>query len=184
MWRLPGTGTEEHSSEVARQIRVKDSFPIVECSSHPPHLWTAEPYCFSWPCCGVLANAGDFTEVLTGRHTSPCSAATDIPCVPRGVPALRVPGVPCVYIDRWSIQQTECSSSFSPCGRHPVELGHAVFVPLFEEPLHHLAWHHMSSEVCTEVSAAVALGDETSGPLICGPCAMAVCVRGSPILGL
>lgn len=65
-----------------------------------------------------------------------------------------------------------------------MELGHAVFVPLSEGPLQHLAWHHTSSEVCTEVSAVVALGDETSAPLICGPCAMAVCVRGSPVLGL
>lgn len=65
-----------------------------------------------------------------------------------------------------------------------MELCHAVFVPLSEAPVRHLAWHLMSSEVCTEVSAAVAPGDRLSAPLILGPCAMAVCVRGSPVLGL
>lgn len=61
-----------------------------------------------------------------------------------------------------------------------MELCHAMFVPLSEEPVRHRAWHLMSSEVCIRVPEAVAL----TAPLVLGPCAMAVCVRGSPVLGL
>lgn len=61
-----------------------------------------------------------------------------------------------------------------------MELCHAVFVPLSEGPVRHLAWHLTSSEV----PAAVAPGDGPSAPLVLSPCAMAVCLRGSPLVGL
>lgn len=54
--------------------------------------------CRSWPHREVLANAGGFAELPPGSHASPCPAATGNSRVPRGVPTLCVPSVPCVYI--------------------------------------------------------------------------------------
>lgn len=82
------------------------------------------------------------------------------------------------HINIQCIQQVKCISSFSLFQRRPVELCRAMFVPLSKG--RHFAWHLMGSEVCTKVSAVQAPRKGPSTPLVCGPCAMAVCVRATP----
>lgn len=107
-----------------------------------------------------------------------------VPRVPQHcVPAVSVQACPVyIYINIQCIQQVKCISSFSLSQRRPVELCRAMFVPLSKGPVWHFAWHLMGSEVCTKVSAVRAPRKGPSAPLVCGPCAMAVCVRATPFL--
>ena len=188
MWLLPGTGTEEIAARwPARPHQGDGQFPRCGALRLPIHPGSAG--------CGgpslllaTLRGAGQcwgFRRAANWEPHQPLSSSHRQPMCAKGCPSIVCPKCAlCIYIDIWCIQQAECISSFSPSGRRPVELCHAVFVPLSEGPVRHLAWHLMSSEVCTEVSAAVAPGDGLSAPLVLGPCAMAVCVRGCPVLGL
>lgn len=163
------------SSGMGRQQRGGQPSPEAE-GHHPPHgalglptplaLWAVR----CWPVLGATQRFSVGAVVTL----SSC------PCVQRAVPAQCVPGVPCGYT--WMCTQQAACSAASPvvevsCGALPCPC-HCL------RGLCGLTWHLTSSAVCTEVSAAVAPGDKPPAPLVLGPCAVTVCVRASPVLGL
>lgn len=128
--------------------------------------------------CEVLASTGGYPEVLRGSH----SHLVQLPLCAEGCPSTVCSQCPrWVYMDIWCTQQAECSAA-SPVAE--VSCGALPCPCRCLRGLCGLAWHLTSSAVCTEVSAAVAPGDGRLAPLVLGPCAVTVCVRGSPVLGL